>query len=279
MEKKIKPDKAKAIALFARKRVMPLYIEIEDDEIQRYIGTGTLFSTAGRFFLITARHLFANDHGVVPNDEMLTGYFERVAFHPDSQTRDELNTIGQGTLMVPRQPRYDILVFELQDPDTIDMLRSGWCFLELSNLGLAPTAGEFMLTGYYDDPEKAKQNLAPNEYATIITTQLDTIPRSAEIQEDGYDSEIDLLFNYQGQSSVLAGDKLEKPALNGMSGGAIWTHDDSTSTTLWTPESSIKLVAIQSQYLKDDYFRGKHIRLLIDMLRQCAVDISQLTGD
>ncbi len=70
--------------------------------------------------------------------------------------------------------------------------------------------------------------------------------------------ELDLFFNYDNTVTTLYGKELETSELPGTSGASVWQIDNETRLGIWSPELAIKVVGVQSSYLRNKYFRAKN---------------------
>lgn len=235
-------QEAAAIERFVLNSTVPLVYEGCDRAC--LAGTGTLFEVNGRVFVVTARHIFDDfpDSG-------------RLAF-PGTPTGFRLYTFGSHTLVRPDDPNVDIALLHLQAPETIEKLKEGWEMLGLSNVGPPSDSGTFFLSGYPAQYTDSTTDWLTGKFATIYTERLASIPTGAK---KPVDPSLDLFFSYDRSAESLDGKSMSTPELPGTSGASVWELKSSNSG-VWTPESSVMVVGVQSAYIHSKYFRAKSWR-------------------
>ena len=119
----VDPNIMIAINEFTKQLTVPILYDNPTILDQR--GTGTLFTIAQRYFLVTASHLFDGKdlaRFVIPSNPI---------WDPNPYT------LGRCTLIKPSEDFVDIAVLELLEPQTIDRVKKGWRLLTLENTARA----------------------------------------------------------------------------------------------------------------------------------------------
>lgn len=254
------PQEAAAIEKFALNVTIPILLETKNGA--GLLATGTLFEIAERHFIVTARHIF---------DDVCD--LTTLAF-PENPLKGGLHTFGNFQLAKPTEEHLDIAVMELKDAEVISKLKSGWQFLSLSNVAL-PSAtspdGAFFLSGYPGSLTKNSGGWLQGVFATAYTQRIPDTPSGASAPVI---PELDLFFNYGHEATSITGKQVETPKLPGTSGASVWEHKP-TSTAVWTPESAVRVVGVQSAYVHSKYFRAKNWLAVAKVLEQIAPPVAE----
>lgn len=213
-----------------------------DDEFPRPVGTGTLVSVNERLFIVTAKHLF--DDCDVNAFALPAG---RIKGHPIQ--------LGNATLVRPKnEPDIDVAILELHDQDIRNAIRSGWQSIGLSRFSLPGPNNVFMLCGY---PGERSREAGDTLWCTLITAFSERFLGTPPFTKDDVDPDLDLFFHYDDIATNVDGEDQPTPRLPGVSGASVWQYTEPSSTRLWTPERALKVVGIQSSYVKGEWFRAK----------------------
>lgn len=232
---------AAAIERFTLNVTLPLLYERGE---KSYLwGTGTLFSMLDRYFVVTASHLF---------DPPFT--FENLGF-PTNPKNGSLNTFGKMQCYRTDSEIFDIAVIEVQQKESIERLKDGWQFLNLNNIAAPTSHGNFLLAGYPSSLSKEENGWLKGTLITAYSKRITEVPIEAS---KPIHPELDLFFNYDDTATTLYGKKLETSELPGTSGASVWQIDNETGLGIWSPELAIKVVRVQSSYLRNKYFRAKN---------------------
>lgn len=232
---------ATAIERFALNVTLPLLYEHGDRTC--LLGTGTLFSMLDRYFVVTASHLF--DHPYNP---------ESFGF-PTNPKNGSLYTFGKMQCYRTDTEVFDIAVIEIEQKETIQRLKDGWQFLSLTNVAEPANNGDFFLAGYPSSLSKEENGCLKGTLITAYSKLMTEVPSEAKkpIHEG-----LDLFFHYDDSTTTLYGKELETPELPGASGASVWQIHNDTKTGIWSPELAVKVVGVQSSYLRNRYFRAKN---------------------
>lgn len=255
----IDPEIMTAIGEFTKQLTVPILYE--DPAVLDQVGTGTLFTIAGRYFLVTAAHLFERTD---PAQFAI----------PSNPIRDpDPSTLGRYELFKPKEDFVDIAVLELREPKTIDKIKNGWRILTLDNTSNASARGVFALCGY--PSERAKRvgtHLIGGSLIAAYSERMQEIPEGAE---KPIHPELDLFFFYDLEATGIDGKQLATPHLGGTSGASVWEYREPDRTTFWTPERAFKIVGVQSSFRKGDFFRAKSWRFVLEILRKADAMLAE----
>ncbi len=255
------PMEAAAIEKFALNVTVPILYETADAAVLH--ASGTLFEVAERQFVVTARHIFDD----LPD-------LTRLAY-PENPLKGNAHTFGSFQLAKPTEEHFDVAVMELQDSDTVSKLKTGWHFLSLANVAL-PSAtapdGSFFLSGYPASLTKKTGEWLRGAFATAYTQRIPEVPPEAQ---PPIVSELDLFFDYGHDAISIAGKDVRTPELPGCSGASVWEIKQ-TSPGIWTPESVVRVVGVQSAYVHSKYFRAKSWWAVAKILEKIDVQIAEV---
>ncbi|VVD63011.1 hypothetical protein PPN31114_00201 [Pandoraea pneumonica] len=188
---------AVAFEKFAMRSTVPLFLNWDGRGVA-LVGTGTLFEIAGRFFIVTALHIFAG---------FAEAHFQELAFS-DDPIDGNLHTFGSTTIAKSVPDHHDVAVVELLDQTTIGKLRTGWRFLTLDNVGL-PTStlrdGALLLAGYPRSDHSPEDGWVANgkvrgRFVSAYSQRIPTIPANADQPAD---LGIDIFCDYGRTATTL----------------------------------------------------------------------------
>jgi hypothetical protein len=247
-------DQQEAIAVerFALNVTIPILIETEHGG--NLHATGTLFEIRDRFFIITAQHIFDN----VPDLTKLAV--------PHNPFTSGLSTLGTFDVLKPTEPHIDVAVIELKSAETIAILRSGWKFLSLQNVGYPSRTAldeSFFVSGYPIELANRVGGWVTGKFFTAYTQLIPNVPVEAEQPViDG----LDLFFDYAKEATLITGGLGQTPEAPGLSGASIWERRKTSG--IWTPESATCVVGVQSAYVHSKYIRAKSWMSVAKVLEQ-----------
>lgn len=241
-----------AIQSFTLSVTVPILLDLPNGAVQ-LLATGTLFRVGGRHLIVTARHVFDNVNA------------ETMAF-PAAPKGGDAYTLGKFTIFKPEEEHVDVAVMRLESPDVIEMLSKSWHFLSLENIARpfenAPDE-TFFVAGYPDVMTKMVGAKLHGNFVTAYSQRLPDIPKWAT---EPVVPELDLFFDYGEKAKRVGGGEIDSPALPGVSGASIWQIGSVDG--IWTPESAIRVVGVQSAYKPSEYFRAKSWWAVAKILEQ-----------
>jgi hypothetical protein len=239
-----------AVEQFTKKATVPVLYD--DPRGVDQIGTGTLFTLDGRYFLVTAGHLFKNrDPG-------------RFAI-AKGRINSDLHSLGPYKLYQAKEPEFDIAILELQEEATLTYVKSGWRVLELENTDRASLAGTFVLCGYPSARAWRTEDAIGGSLITAFTHRMSGISIEAP---PPIHPELDLFFDYGEEAPDREGTTVALPHLRGTSGASVWEYRKPSGGQLWSPERALKIVGVQSASWEGRYFRAKNWAAVLKILRQ-----------
>lgn len=240
----------KAIEQFLFNVTLPLLHGASEAGIT-LVGAGTLLSIGERCFLITAAHIFDGHH---PED---------LSF-PETPFGNAPMKFGALELHMPDMAGLDVAVLELNDAVIIEHLKTNWHFASPASIAI-PTDDEWVVLGGYPTAllDAHKGNLR-GTLLVFYSTRIKEMPEDARPVPDAH---IDL-FYHCGLEAICGTEVVKVPALPGVSGASIWQLSEKDASIFWTPQSSLRIVGVQSAYLPGSYFRGINWHGVIQMFRK-----------
>lgn len=244
-----------AIDQFLLSTTLPVLYDWGEKGIDQ-IATGTLLRICNRSFLITSRHLFA--------DKKLFQYDPAKIAFTSTPRGKTVYILGQSNLWLPDMEAIDVAVFELLDQEAIQILSSGWQFLSEANIGAASPKGTFVLAGYPSARLIKRGDMLGGTLVTLYTERMCQQPIEAEPEPHPL---IDMFFHLDDEGTLLDGSQGKIPKLEGMSGASIW-EAASNPSHVWSPQSHLKIVGVQSAYRPAKYFRGINWLGVVEIFRK-----------
>lgn len=121
--------------------------------------------------------------------------------------------------------------------------------------------------------ERAKPfgSLIAGSLVTAYTERLPEVPEGAAIPVN---SDLDLFFNYDVEALDVEGNPIATPHLRGTSGASVWAYREPEDMRVWSPESCLKIVGVQSSFLRGRYFRAKSWAAVMETMRQIDQKLS-----
>ncbi|NBB72235.1 MAG: hypothetical protein GVY35_00990 [Bacteroidetes bacterium] len=209
------------------------------------IGTGTLFSAAGSYFIITADHV-ANF--IREGKEMTI---------PSSRDGGLSLTLGHGTVygINDDETDLDLAIVQLEDDELIQTLRDGWNFVGPNNVSSVDEDSEFFYVAGYPNTFASQHNADLNTgLVTIIASRYNGEVSNFEIE---INEEVHLLLNHHKTGRFVDGTEVPSPKLHVISGASVWSlRYESGSSDLWVPSKALKIVAVQNSYSPGTYIRA-----------------------
>lgn len=216
------------------------------------IGTGSLYEKNERLFLVTARHVMDADNA-------------HLFSIPQVHTGGKMFTLGDVNILRPDDKSIDILVVEILDASHRVALKSGWTCLSQSDLSECPTDGDFYLFGFPFENLNIHANGVQSQPLALFTKRHAGIPMDAMDQREPVYSDVDLFFHHKKSGINLDGRSFNLPRLGGMSGCSVWSYINPTDA-LWTPQSALKVVGVQSGFIENSYIRAKSWKWVTSIL-------------
>ena len=234
-------EESDAITAFALSVTVPIFRETHDGA--ELLASGTLFEVAGLKFVITARHIF----DVVSDPKKLA--------YAESRSKGDMHTFGNFQIGKPTEKHFDVAVMALQSNETISKLKAGWRFLSLENVSVPSSSasdGSILLAGYPCARTQKSDRWLRGSFLAVYTQRFLKPPSEAE---EPINPGLDLFFDYAREATSITGTPVATPELEGCSGASVWEYRRSSSP-IWTAESAVRVVAVQSAYVHSKYFRA-----------------------
>jgi hypothetical protein len=255
------------IGKFVTDVTVPLFLE-ENSGSFRHLGTGTLFSSRGRHFLITAQHV-------------LEGVDVAKTSVPRRGGKERLRTIGEVGVFRPREPPYDIAIVEFRLPQAVSELSEHNRFLTSENIGRVDAAAPTFLCGYPEvftrmrAAEAGRLPLVTGRPLTVHSTVLNATPDEVTDPSRGG---AEIFCAYARKAISENGEQIDAPELEGVSGCGVWQFKKQDGG-VWTGGSQIRLVAVQHAYKHDQYFRALTWAVVHSCFNSLAPDIAAEIAD
>jgi hypothetical protein len=215
-------------------------------------------SGQGRHFIVTAAHILKTDEDdpLSPDIDLTT-----IAY-PTGRSNASLHTLGLFDIHRPSPPSYvDVTVLELKEPQTVMTLTTGWRFLTFDEVAPFPYNARFILSGFpLEGVRWDGQNVGQN-FLTLTTDLLHYVPQ-VRVPEPATDR----FFYLQDEGQLLDGTWRSIPKLQGLSGASLWAYVEPNG--LWSASKALKIVAVQSSYLKGKWMRCTDWEAVRYILRQ-----------
>ncbi|MBN8995422.1 MAG: trypsin-like peptidase domain-containing protein [Rhizobiales bacterium] len=232
-----------AIQGFILKSTIPILVERKEGKPDP-VGTGTLLTINGRHFIITARHLFADDWSAL----------EHLAV-PDALDGDTYTRILNLVCSTPKNGDVDIAILEVTNPESVREIKANWNFLTLENVDVSASATNVWIVGYPGKNYSIVGKRLVAEPVTVLTERLRETPKAAR---QPVHQGLDLFYAYGKSAHLLGKGDAPTPELQGMSGTAIWDVSSQPHPgELWLPERFAKMIGVQVAFLHGDYARAK----------------------
>ncbi len=256
-------EERKALQAFLLKSTLPVLYDWEDKGIDQ-IATGTLLCLGTRYFLVTSRHLFRDKyhHQYDP---------ARLAF-PATALGKAVFPFGNSILYLPSVEKVDIAILEITEQETVSRLSSGWRILSEKNLGPASGSGTYVLSGYPSSEAVKRGDLLGGTLVTIFTEIMREL--SPEVRPEP-DPGIDLFFHLDEEGEQVDGSMANVPALQGMSGASVWKVLPNENA-IWTPESALRIIGVQSAYQPAKYFRAINWTGALEIFRRIDAELGRI---
>ncbi|MBI2744826.1 MAG: hypothetical protein HYX45_04515 [Burkholderiales bacterium] len=189
-------------------------------------GSGCLFQHQDDLYFVTAGHV-------------LTNVDPRCLGIPLRQHDSEVFTVGRGVVGLSKNNDIDVGLYRIDDEDFAKQLREGYLVLSIENTGrVSANSDHFIVAGFPHATIRREGNtLKPRDL-----TQIHTLPYTGDVL--GNRGPQDLFLQLKQTAADLWGHDREVPRLPGISGGPVWQVVNS-DTLVWTPESCLRLVALQ----------------------------------
>jgi hypothetical protein len=243
-------EKNRAIMAYVEKSIIPIVCDHTQDgkRTAGTCGTGSLFEFDGKYFLLTASHLF----------DAVNEVKDWIGI-PVAQRNSEIYTLDKCVLSRPdtaqEREKYDIAILRLDDSIAKEMKRS-YKFLTYANVDRVRYNEQFYVSGF------------PFTFSKLFveTNQVVGIPfrfmsrHKSPSQEDyrWFDPAVHILVEYSEtyyENGINPRPVAAPSDLEGISGCSIWNYEDDPKG-IWAPETCLKVVGIQTGVRRGSYIKG-----------------------
>jgi hypothetical protein len=233
-----------------------LPIIIEEDGQFGIAGTGTLFKIADRHFLISAAHI-------------LDSYGPEEWAFGTTPGRGLIKTFGQAEFVRTKDPSADICIAELKSPQAIDDLEKGWRFLTLDNVWLPDLSSDAaLLCGF---PSAKARFDGKDLNGRLLLCRSNLLPTPPDIKDsEPITKGLDFFIGFENPVNEITGENVATLDIEGVSGSSLWAYRRTgwDNRAVWSPEHVLKVIGIQSAYMKKEYLRGKSWGVILKMLTE-----------
>lgn len=234
-------------------------------------GTGSIFKVDNRLLFVTASHV----------TDLILEYPDNLGI-PSGKIKSDILTFKDCEITRPKKgqdkERYDVALIDLTENHFLcTELTANYSCLSISNIGPFYSRNDsYLLTGY----PAVKSHQLSNMFLLGSIFMFETSTYKNELDKNIKNNhDVDIFLEYSKTIINEKGEEVEAPELHGISGGTIWEIDYSqfTKSGIWTPESTVKLVAIECSYEKNNYKWVRGIKL--NVLAHLFENIDSTSGN
>jgi hypothetical protein len=232
------PD-LEAFQHFLTRSAVPIFYDLDGDEAEAR-GTGTFLDLGDRLLLVTAAHVF---EGCDPNK--FSCPWTRAG------RLSKATTFGPGGVWSsPSSGGCDVAVAEIEHEDAAAAFRKYYRCLSLDRIAM-PTLGKtHILAGFPRELTTPNGNRIDQTPFIYYSEMLAEAPAGVKNLESW-----DLFFTLEREGHVLSGAPGDTPNLGGVSGCMIWERAGCEGP-LWTPQTTLRAIGVQTSAKPDAYFRA-----------------------
>ena len=86
---------------------------------------------------------------------------------------------------------------------------------------------------------------------------------------------VDFFIGFENPVNELTGENVSQLAVEGVSGSSLWAYRRKgwDNAAVWSPEHVLKVIGIQSAYMKNNYLRGKSWGVVLSLLNELDAPI------
>lgn len=245
-----------ALQEFMFRRTLPMFGTRGGRDV--IAGTGSLLSVGKLIFVVTASHVLDSiDHGSLAI--------------PDGRLQAAVWPLREGTIFRLRSTTgdadFDVAVVHVRDDASIQRLRGAWGCLELSNIGRVPPPGTAcLISGFPEELSAVTLEEQTGGYVMFATKIVAEPPRNAE---SPVHPEVDIFLEMGARGQDLrTGNVEEPPRLPGVSGASVWAYSPPGKEDVWSVESCLKVIGIQSGARHKSYIRAKSWQPIYEALKR-----------
>jgi hypothetical protein len=248
-------NELRAITLYTRQCTIPLFEESENDA--EILGTGTLFKVNSQHYLVTAAHVL--------EELIATNRLERIGI-PLGGSSAAVSNLGKCNIETFKiTDPFDAAIIRFEQPELIAALQEGWRFLSPKDLTPIRTDMPNCLVAGYPrvTTRKAGWELSP-KFFCFVSSLLSQIPEDANEVREG----LDIFLQHRERGEDLDGGTSEMPNLKGVSGASIWGVVPNSGDCVWSAESRLKVIGVQTSCRSGSYIRGKSWELVARVFKR-----------
>lgn len=257
-----------AIVSFVEKAIIPVIFDHTDLQGVRMAGTcgtGTLFKFNGRYFIISAGHVF--------------NHFAKYSAYiglPVGRERASILTFDKCTLSRPDTEedriKYDIAIVELT-PRLYSEIERNYIFLTYENVGRVQSI-DWYVSGFpytYSQLMPDQNRVVGKPFRFMSHPR---VPRTDAVVD--YDPKVHILVDYSNiyyADGRNEPDRVFKEDLRGISGCSIWSYSN-VDLPIWSVEKSLKVIAIQTGLNPGKWIKGIRWAYVVSAFRSIDAGIA-----
>ena len=248
-------NELRAITLYTRLCSVPLFEESENDA--EILGTGTLFMVNSQHYLVTAAHVL--------EELIATNRLERIGI-PLGGLSAAVSNLGKCNIETFKiSDPFDAAIIRFEQPELIGALQIGWHFLSPKDLSsIRADMPNCLVAGYPRvTTRKAGWQLSP-KFFCFVSSLLSEVPEYADEVREG----LDIFLKHRENGEELDGGTSEVPNLKGVSGASIWGVIPNSGGSVWSAESRLRVIGVQTSCRSGSYIRGKSWELAARVFRR-----------
>lgn len=251
-EDNLEKHEVTALEAYIQRRTLPLLTDQTTNGDVALLGTSTLLDIADKLFIVTAAHVFENVD------------LSKVAV-PEQPNRANVWTLGGLTRLRPYNPHFDVEILQVHDSETLHRLRSGWDWITPDAFAPASPSGQFVLSGF---PAELTEPIPRYLAGTLLSIYTGRVPDFPPEADPPCYPGVDIFFLCDDSYTTIGGPPRQMPKLQGTSGASVWEVYDPRPGDVWSPQTALSVVGVQSAYRAGKYFRAKGWQLVLQTLME-----------
>jgi hypothetical protein len=233
-----------ALEQFMLRSALPILAEVDGDV--HALGTGTLFKTRDRYYVVTAEHVLKDDNGAILASADVT------LASPMGRTNATILTWGcVSVLNYKSAPELDVAVVEFTSPEVIAGLSCAYTFLTLDQVGVPSGGPDHWVVGFPEALSASDDKTVNQTPMSFLTKLLPNPPKWAQNVVP-----TDLFLTMAPEGELDNGATISMPKFRGVSGASIWEISHGNEPGLWTPGKAAKVIGVQTGARHGEYIRG-----------------------
>jgi hypothetical protein len=248
-------NELRAITLHTRQCSIPLIEESENEA--DVLGTGTLFTMNAGHYLVTAAHVL---------EELIAkNQLERIGVRL-GESSAAVSNLGKCYIETFKtSDPFDAAIIRFEQPELIAALQKGWRFLSPKDLSpIRADMSNCFVAGYPRASTRKSGWELSAKFLCFVTSLLGEVPEEADDVRKG----LDIFLRHRETREELDRGISEVPNLKGVSGASIWGMIPASGDFIWSAESRLRVIGVQTNCRSGSYIRGKNWELVARIFRR-----------